>query len=96
MGIGKARQVYTLLCGNHKHSRQAQLVRAQNLQQKVAIRFLARHVLLELIVVSQEHLQEAAFLSPHLKKKKYKESTKYKQIINNARWTNECSGSHLQ
>ena len=52
---------------NHSiHSRQTLLVRAKNLQQKVAIRLLARHVLLELAIVSQEHLQETGFLAPHL------------------------------
>lgn len=39
-----------------------------DVEQEVAILLTRRHVLLELAVVSQKHLEEAGFLTPHLRK----------------------------
>ena len=41
---------------------------AEHVEEKVAIRLLLRDVLLELAVVSNEHLQEPSLLPPHLYK----------------------------
>lgn len=46
------------------NSRQAHLVQAQDVEEKVAMRFLGR--LVELAVVRQEHLQSARLVTPHL------------------------------
>ena len=50
----------------HRDSLQAQLMRIEHIEQKVAIRLLLIDIVLELVVVSQEHLQEPRFLPPHL------------------------------
>lgn len=46
--------------------RDALFMGTDDVEKKVAIRFLLRHVLLKLVVVSQKHFEETGFFTPHL------------------------------
>ena len=70
------------------HSHYAMLVSRDDVEQKVRVTLLCQKVVFKLTVVRQEHLQEAAFLTPHL----LKENTTKKPMSNSSE---KCSHAHV-